>query len=321
MISTVVGSYPVFLKKNKSIKGKILSNIGAYDPYKLAIRYAIDSQLKAGIDLISDGQVRGEMVEIFAKSIPGFEIEGNTYSIKSKIYKHNKSIGASDLKLAIKYMEDFLSNSEEFSSEEKSKKGLKGIITGPSTIIQSSKLGPIYKDKNKAIIDMAYALKEESMSLEKAGAKIIQIDEPFFSTGLIDMKVAKESISIITEDLSIPIALHCCGDVKDVFKDLISFNIDVIDCEFAGHPNNFNVLEKNVNYLIDEGKKIGLGVIDTKKSIAESVEDISKIIEKGIKIVGKENLLIDPDCGMKLLPDEVAFKKLQNMVKAMNLYN
>ncbi|WP_318526234.1 hypothetical protein [Methanobrevibacter arboriphilus] len=58
-----------------------------------------------------------------------------------------------------------------------------------------------------------------------------------------------------------------------------------------------------------------------KKPIAESVEDISKIIEKGIKIVGKENLLIDPDCGMKLLPDEVAFKKLQNMVKAMNLHN
>ncbi|WP_263640947.1 uroporphyrinogen decarboxylase/cobalamine-independent methonine synthase family protein [Methanobrevibacter arboriphilus] len=96
-----------FLKKNKSIKGKILSNIGAYDPYKLAIRYAVDSQLKAGIDLISDGQVRGEMVEIFAKSIPGFEIEGNTYSIKSKIYKHNKSIGANDLKLAIRYMKDF----------------------------------------------------------------------------------------------------------------------------------------------------------------------------------------------------------------------
>ncbi len=102
---------------------------------------------------------------------------------------------------------------------------------------------------------MAYALKEESLSLEKAGAKIIQIDEPFFSTGLIDMEVAKESINIITEDLTIPAALHCCGDVKSVFKDIISFNIDVIDCEFAGHPNNFNILEKNANYLIDEGKK------------------------------------------------------------------
>ncbi|WP_331456252.1 hypothetical protein [Methanobrevibacter arboriphilus] len=87
------------------------------------MRYAVDSQLKAGIDLISDGQVRGEMVEIFAKSIPGFEIEGNTYSIKSKIYKHNKSIGgASDLKLAIKYMEDFLSNSEEFPGKKNLKK-------------------------------------------------------------------------------------------------------------------------------------------------------------------------------------------------------
>jgi len=259
------------------------------------------------------------MVEIFAKSIPGFEIEGNTFSINSKIYKHNKSIGANDLKLAIKYMNEFLANSDEFSPEEKSKKGLKGIITGPSTIIQSSKLGSIYKDKNKAIIDMAYALKEESISLEKAGAKMIQIDEPFFSTGLIDLDVAKESIDIITENLTIPIALHCCGDIKNVFNEIISFNVDIIDCEFAGHLNNFNSLEKNAHKLVIESKKVGLGVVDTKRPTVESVDEIVKIIEKGISIIGKENLLIDPDCGMKLLPDEVAFKKLENMVKAIKL--
>ncbi|MEA4957205.1 MAG: methionine synthase [Methanobrevibacter sp.] len=319
MLSTVVGSYPVYLKENKSIKGKILSNIGAYDSYKLAIRHAVDSQLKAGIDIISDGQVRGEMVEIFAKSIPGFEIEGNTYHINSKIYKHNKSIGASDLKLAIKYMEEFLSKSDDISPEEKSKKGVKGIITGPSTIIQSSKLGPIYKDKNKAIIDMAYALREEAIALEKAGAKLIQIDEPFLSTGLIDMEVAKEAIDIITMDINIPVSLHCCGDIKNVFKDLISFNISIIDCEFAGHPNNIDILKENADYLIKNGKKVGLGVIDTKKQSIESIEEISKIIDKGIRIMGKKNLLIDPDCGMKLLPDDIAFGKLKNMVKAMNL--
>ncbi|MCL2687452.1 MAG: methionine synthase [Methanobrevibacter sp.] len=319
MISTVVGSYPVIIKNNKSMKDKILSTFGAYDSCKIAIQHAVESQLKAGIDIISDGQVRGEMVEMFAKYVPGFTKEGNAWIIDSKINKPYKSIGANDLKLAIKYMNNFLDESG-MDSKEKAKKGVKGIITGPSTIVQSSRLGSFYKDKNIAIIDMAHALKEECISLEKAGAKIIQIDEPFVSTGLIDMKTAKKAIDIIVDELTIPVSLHSCGDVKAVFKDFITFNIDIIDCEFAGHPNNLEVLAQYSDDLKGSNKKIGLGVIDTKKQDVESVEEITKIIEKGIDIIGKENLFIDPDCGMRLFSDEIAFSKLKNMVEAMNSF-
>ncbi|MBZ9570668.1 methionine synthase [Methanobrevibacter sp. TMH8] len=319
MISTVVGSYPVYKKEGKSRKNKILSYVGTHDPCKIAIQHSVESQLTAGIDIISDGQVRGEMVELFTKSVPGFKIEGNTYVINSKIAKHHKSIGASDLKLAIKYMNNFLKNSN-FTDDEKAKKGVKGIVTGPCTIVQSSKLGPIYKDKNTAILDMAHVLMDECASLEKAGAKLIQIDEPFISTGLIDMKIAKKAIDIIADEIAIPVALHSCGDVKSVFKDIIAFNVDIIDCEFAGHHSNLNVLAKYANDLKTANKKIGLGVIDTKKSTIDSIDEISNIIEKGISIIGKENLLIDPDCGMKLLSDNVAFSKLKNMVEAMNRF-
>lgn len=319
MISTVVGSYPVYIKEETSGKDKILSSLGAHDPCKIAIQHAVESQLRAGIDIISDGQVRGEMVEIFTKNTPGFKIEGNTCFITSKISKHHKSIGASDLKLAIKYMNNFLKNSD-FTDEEKAKKGVKGIITGPCTIVQSSKLGPVYKDKNIAILDMAYALMDECISLEKAGAKLIQIDEPFISTGLIDMETVKKAIDIISGGVAIPVALHSCGDIKSVFKDIITFNVDIIDCEFAGHPNNLDVLAKYADDLKHSNKKIGLGVVDTKKVDIDSVDDISEIIEKGIAIIGKENLYIDPDCGMRLFSDDVAFSKLENMVKAMNRF-
>ncbi|RBQ24536.1 Methionine synthase [Candidatus Methanobinarius endosymbioticus] len=319
MISTVVGSYPVHMEKEESLKDKFLSSIGAKDPYKSAIKYVVESQLKAGIDVISDGQVRGEMVELFTSSTPGFKKEGNTFIIDSKISSGQKSFGSNDLKLAIKFMGDFLKN-KSLSKEEKTKNGVKGIITGPCTIVQSSKLGSIYKYKNMAIIDMAYVLKDDAASLEKNGAKLIQIDEPFISTGLIDMKTAKKAINIISDEISIPVSLHSCGDVSKVFKDLLYFNVDIIDCEFAGHSKNLDILEKYSVELKESNKKIGLGVIDTKKSTVDSVEDIAKIIEKGINILGKENLYIDPDCGMKLLPDNVAFSKLNNMVKAMNSF-
>ena len=319
MISTVVGSYPLFINKEKSIKDKILSVVGFYDSYQIAIQHAVESQLIAGVDIISDGQVRGDMVEIFTKSIPGFKIEGNTCFINSKITKPHKSIGANDLKLAIKYMNNFLKNSG-YSKEEVAKKAVKGIVTGPCTIVQSSKLGSVYKDKNIAILDMAYALRDECISLEKAGAKFIQIDEPFISTGLINMQTAKKAIDIISDEISVPVSVHSCGNLKDVFKDIITFNVDIIDCEFAGHPDNLDVLAKYADKLKNSNKKIGLGVIDTKKPVIESVEDISKIIEKGIAIMGKENLYIDPDCGMRLFKDDVAFSKLKNMVEAVNSF-
>ncbi|KZX17027.1 5-methyltetrahydropteroyltriglutamate--homocysteine methyltransferase [Methanobrevibacter cuticularis] len=318
MISSVVGSYPVYIKKESNAKykiAKIAQLFGKNNGCKLAIKHAVQSQLEAGIDIISDGQVRGDMVEIFVKQIPGFKIKGNTFYISSRIAKPFGSIGANDLKLAIKYMNRTLS-SMNVSDSERSKKGVKGIITGPSTLVQSCKLGPIYKDKNIAIIDMAKALKEECLYLEKAGAKLIQIDEPFLSTGLLDMNVAKDAINIISKEISIPVAIHCCGDIKNIFGNLIEFDVDIIDCEFAGHPNNLNVLDSYSNSL--GNKKIGLGCIDTKKLTIDSVEDISKIIQRGIAIVGKNNLYIDPDCGMKLLDDDIAFSKLKNMVKAIN---
>jgi len=318
MISTVVGSYPVNINSPKTMKNKLFHTLGFYDKCKIAIHHSVKSQVKAGIDIISDGQVRGEMVEVFAKHIPGCKIEKNLCLINSKIMPPSQNIGVKDLKLAIKYMEDEL-NKLNISSKEKSKKGVKGLITGPSTIIQSSKLGSIYKNKDLAIIDMAHALKNEAIALEKSGAKMLQIDEPFLSTGLINMEIAKDAIDIISKDIAIPVAIHCCGDIKEIFPDLINFNVDIIDCEFAGQLSNLNVLESYSTNL--KGKKIGFGVIDTKKPYVESVEEIAKIIEKGLDIVRDKNLFIDPDCGMRLFSDEIAFKKLSNMVKAMDFFN
>ena len=70
--------------------------------------------------------------------------------------------------------------------------------------------------------------------LQEAGAAIIQIDEPFLSTGIADLKTAKTAIKIITENLNIPVSMHVCGDIGEILKDILKFPVQIIDCEFAG---------------------------------------------------------------------------------------
>ena len=87
MRSTVVGSFPVEIKEPSSTKDKLLKVFGSYDPFKQSIKQSVFSQLDAGVDIISDGQVRGDMVSSFSKYIPGFKIEeGNTFIVSNFLY-------------------------------------------------------------------------------------------------------------------------------------------------------------------------------------------------------------------------------------------
>ena len=315
MLTTVVGSYPSLPKGPSSISEKLSNLFGSYDEYKPAIELAVKDQIKAGIDIISDGQVREGMVEIFAHAIPGMTVEDKTSKIIGKILPPQGSVGAEDLKFAIKTAEKI---SKDYGSSKKALeegvKGVKGIITGPSTLVFSSRMEGFYNKKENAIIDLAHALKREAEYLEAAGAVYIQIDEPFISTGMVDIKVAKKAIEIISKDLSIPLGMHVCGDITGVFDRILKFDVDIIDCEFAGIPRNINVLE-NVNL---QGKKIGFGCLDTKTDKIETTEEVEKLIKKAIDLVGQDSLIIDPDCGMRMRSRDAAFSKLKVMVKATN---
>ena len=127
-------------------------------------------------------------------------------------------------------------------------KGVKGIITGPTTLVLSSRVEGFYNrdKKEKIIMDMAIALKKEAYELQEAGAAIIQIDEPYLSTGIADLKTAKTAIKIITDNLNIPVSMHVCGDIGDILKDILKFSVQIIDCEFAGIPNNIQALEQRI---------------------------------------------------------------------------
>lgn len=313
MRSTVVGSYPVELKEASGFKDKLLKSVGAYDPFKYSIKQAVFSQLDAGVDIISDGQVRGDMVSSFSKFIPGFKIEdGNTF-IVSKIRNPTGEISVKDLLYAKSLIKQYYKGSIPEG------KGIKGIVTGPSTIIHSSRITSFYKNKDDAIIDLAHSLKKEVDVIERKVKPVyIQVDEPFLSTGMVNMKVAREAIEILHEDLSIPLAMHVCGTLQDAYKDLSKFNVEILDFEFAGNNVNLDILEKNISLF--KGKKIGFGCIDSSKNEVDSEQETEELISKGIDIVGEDNILLDPDCGLRRAPMDVAFKKLKLMNDIKNHY-
>ena len=314
MKSTVVGSFPASESSPSNFKDKLLNSFGAYDPFKEAIKSSVIAQLDAGVDIISDGQVRGDMVSIFTKYIPGMKIEdGNTF-IVGKIRNPTQEISVKDLLYAKKVM------SEYYDGKIPEGKGIKGIITGPNTIVHSSRITSFYKNKEDAIIDLAHSLKFEADAIaRKVEPVYIQLDEPFLSTGMVDMKTAREAIGIIKDGLEVPLGMHVCGILKGAFKDIAKFNVDILDFEFAGNNVNMGVLEENANLL--EGKKLGFGCVDSSVNTVDEIEDIDELVSKAIEIVGKDNIILDPDCGLRRAPKDVAFEKLKLMNEIKDKYS
>ncbi len=281
MFTTVIGSYPLNYQK-----------IGVN-----AITEAVKDQLDAGVWLISDGQTRYDMVEYFSRAI-----EGYSYNNKSVI---TGKIGRG--------------NSEELLDDLKIAKGMaphyKGIITGPITLVFSSKIKSYYKgfSDEQIYFDTARALLDIAIDLQKCGAEWIQIDEPFLSVGA-PMNTARKAIESIAMNLQVPVALHVCGVVTKIFKELLQWKgITMLSHAFMG-DNNLDIL--SWKELKDSNKILGLGCIDTKNIEVEEIAAIERILRKALENLPEKRLVIHPDCGLKLLPREVAFEKLKRMVIA-----
>lgn len=281
--TTVVGSYPV-------VRGRGLRTI--LDPLHPALETAIADQCEVGIDIISDGQVRGDMISAFVSHMPG--IKGQT--VTGVLQPPLKPITLSDTRYALgRYPK------------------VKGIITGPSTLAHALKIGtPAYRNREELTLDIAQSLAAEAQHLDEAGVTILQIDEPILSTGAANLHIAQLAVSTITSVLRVPTCLHVCGELGDIIDELLKIQVSIFDFEFAYNPANLEILsQKDL-----KGRMIGYGVVDSSDQAVEPVEVIKKRIIKGIEIFRPETMLIDPDCGLRMLTRESAFAKLKNMVQA-----
>jgi 5-methyltetrahydropteroyltriglutamate--homocysteine methyltransferase len=282
--TTVVGSYPV-------VKGRGISSL--FDPYRHAVKIAVADQLAAGIDIISDGQVRGDMVNMFTGLIPG--IRGD--EVIGPVSPASGPITVSDTRYAL------------------SKASMvKGIITGPTTLSFALHITtPTYRNRGELALDLSRVLAREAELLEAAGVTIIQIDEPILSTGIADIRSAAYAIQYTTRGLSIPICLHVCGDISSILDELLSFPVSILDFEFARSPANLSLCRE-----FDFGKKmVGFGCVDSANPFVEPVSLIRERIGSALTVFSPEQLFIDPDCGLRMLTREAAVHKLGHMVEAV----
>ena len=286
--TTVIGSYPVNVETMELMNGYFNQTEVSWDEH---IRSAVNDMVNAGIEMISDGQTRDPFVNIFTRKLKGCRIRDRTEIIDKVEY--NKPITIADQK----YVRSLIPKDIQ----------LIGLITGPYTLTNSS-VDLFYNDEKELAFDFAYALKQEAQILQKH-VDMISIDEPFFSMGVPEY--GKELIKIITKDLSCPTRLHVCGDVSKIAPKVLDMPVDILSHEFKASPKLFDVFKQ---YNIT--KNICLGSVRSDNSKVESINEIIEHIKKGIDVFGDKISQLAPDCGQRILPKDVAFQKLKNLVKA-----
>jgi 5-methyltetrahydropteroyltriglutamate--homocysteine methyltransferase len=281
MLTTVIGSYPL-----------------RYDQLgKDAVLQSVQDQLNAGIDLVTDGQTRYDMIGYFARIIEGYTFDNKSY-IKGKIGK-----GIPDLLL------------EDLETAKGLAPHVKGLITGPVTLVFASKIKGVYQGYHdeSVYMDTAGALLDIALAMERQGAEWIQIDEPYLSIGA-PMEIAKKAIESIAVNIKAPVALHVCGKVATIIDTLLDLRgVTLLSHGFKGE-DNLSILQNT--RLMSSAKILGLGCVDTKKNRIEDVPEISNLIQTALKSLPQDRLVIHPDCGLRNLDRKTAFNKLKNMVIA-----
>lgn len=286
--TAVIGSYPVKIDNQELIKKYYQQQEINWEKY---IKKAVNDMQKAKIDIISDGQTKDPFIQIFTRKLKGCRVR-NITEITDKI-QHTQKITVKDQK----YVKKLLTKKQQ----------LIGLLTGPYTLTKSCK-DLYYNDEKQIAFDFAKALQKEAKHLEKT-VDLISIDEPFFSNQMPEY--SKELIEIITKKITKPTRLHICGDVSKIIPQILEIKVDILSHEFKLTPKLFNEFKK-----YDVQHKICLGSVRSDNTKIETVEEITKHIQKGLKIFDDKINQISPDCGLRMLPQHVAFQKLKNLAKA-----
>lgn len=286
--TSVIGSYPITIDNMKLLNSYYTQSEVNWNEY---ISQAVLDMVNAGIDIVSDGQTRDPIIQIFTRRLKGCRLRERTEIIGD--IEYNGPITIEDQK----FVRNLISSNKE----------IKGLLTGPYTLANSC-VDLHYHDEKQLAFDFANALSQEAKSLQKY-VDIIGIDEPFFSNKM--PKYAKELIETITKDLSCPTMLHACGDVSKLVSELIEMPVDILSHEFKASPKLFDAFK---NYSFSQ--ELCLGSVRSDDIRVESVEEITNHILKGLDFFGDKIIHISPDCGQRLLPRKIAYQKLKNLVLA-----
>ncbi len=327
--TTLVGSYPQpdWLIDRDKLAGRFPPRTRARELWRIADPWlaeaqddatllAIRAQESAGLDIVTDGEIRRESYSNrFATALEGVDIDNPGTALDRSGHPNPvpRIVGKIRRKHPVEVRDvEFLRAHTD--------KPIKMTVPGPFTMSQQAQ-NDFYASEQEAAIDYAAAVNEEIRDLFAAGADIVQIDEPYMQArpekarqyGLDALNRALDGISGTT-------AVHICFGYAAIIHERpsgYSFLPELAACHCA--QISVETAQSNLDCAVLaelSGKKIMVGCIDLSDTSVETPDVIVARVKRALAYVKKENVILAPDCGMKYLPRKAAFGKIQAMAEA-----
>jgi 5-methyltetrahydropteroyltriglutamate--homocysteine methyltransferase len=330
--TTIVGSYPQpdWLIDREKLSGRFPPRVRAKELWRVAEPYlkeamddatlvAIRAQEQAGLDIITDGEVRRESYSNrIATALEGVDIDnpGTALDRSGHANPVPRIVGKIRRAAPIE-LEDLL-----FLKANTDRK-VKITVPGPFTMLQQAQ-NDFYSSEEEAAMDYAAALNEEIKELFANGADIVQVDEPYMQArpekarqyGINALNRALEGVSGTT-------AVHICfGYAAIIHERPTGYNFLPELARCSCNQVSIETAQSGLDCSVLPGlgdKQIMVGCLDLSNLEIELPEVIVYRINKALKFIKPEQVILAPDCGMKYLPREVADGKLRAMVKAAQI--
>ncbi|HYC09175.1 MAG TPA: uroporphyrinogen decarboxylase family protein [Steroidobacteraceae bacterium] len=324
----LVGSYPQpdWLIDRERLAGRFPPRVRAPELWRVPQPYlaaaqddatilAIKAQEDAGLDFITDGEIRRESYSNrFATALEGVDLENPGTALDRSGHPNPvpRVVGAIRRRHAVGVRDlEFLRSHTQ--------RRVKVTVPGPFTMAQQAQIDFYGGSRERAALDYAVAVNEEIRDLFSAGADIVQIDEPYMQARPEEARAfGLKALNRALEGVSGTTAVHICfgyAAIIHVRPSGYSFLPELAECRCC--QVSIETAQSNLDCSVLTGlagKKIILGVIDLSTHAVESPELVASRIRRALPYVDPHNLLVAPDCGMKYLPRAAAFAKLQAMV-------
>ena len=329
---TLVGSYPQpeWLIDRKRLSERLPPRVRARELWRVAPEWleeaqddatllAIRDQERAGLDIITDGEMRRESYSNrFATALEGVDIDtpGTGMDRSGKPNVVPRVVGKIRRKHPVEVRD------VQFLRANTDRK-IKMTVPGAFTMAQQAQ-NIFYKDEEEMIADYAAAVNEEIKDLFAAGADIVQVDEPYMQARPDKArKYAVQALNRALDGVTGVTAVHLCFGYAAIvherpsgysfLPELAGTRVDQISIETAQSSLDCSILEKL------PGKTIMVGVLDLSTPVIETPETVAARIRRALPHVSADRIIVAPDCGLKYLPRASAFGKMQAMVAGARL--
>ncbi len=319
--TTTIGSFPQTkeIREARAAYKKGALDAKAYDvAMKKEIEGVVKFQEQIGIDVLVHGEPeRNDMVEYFGEQLAGYTFSQNGWvqSYGSRYVKPPIIFG--DVSRPKAMTVDWSKYAQSLTS-----KPMKGMLTGPITMLFWSFVRDD-QPKSDTCFQIALAIRDEVVDLEKAGIKVIQIDEPAIREGLPlrksdwkdYLKWAVDSYKLSQAGVEDTTQIHthmCYSEFNDIIDSIGAMDADVISIETS--RSQMELLDAFVAYKYPN--EIGPGVYDIHSPRVAPTDEMAGLIEKAVKVLDADQIWVNPDCGLKTRAWPETKAALENMVEA-----